>query len=86
MIALVGEIFPNTAFLARQPRTLAARKRLLDVDWLSLPPAEGFQALSALPADAKQRLFAWCIAGTLNPQLAVEDRADPVVECAFRSE
>ena len=24
MIALVGEIFPNTAFLARQPRTLAA--------------------------------------------------------------
>jgi hypothetical protein len=24
MIALVGEVFPNTAFLARQPRTLAA--------------------------------------------------------------
>src|SRR5712671_5683519 len=74
MIALVGEIFPNTAFLARQPRTLAARKRLLDVDWLSLPPAEGFQALSALPADAKQRLFAWCIAGTQRPHRPTRHR------------
>jgi ParB family chromosome partitioning protein len=63
-------------------RLLEAQRNALDLDWLSLPPAEGFKALSALPPDAKQRLFAWCVASCLNAQLAVEDRADPVVECA----
>jgi ParB family transcriptional regulator, chromosome partitioning protein len=61
---------------------LEAHRNALDVEWVSLPPAEGFAALSALPPEAKQRLFAWCIAATLNPQLAIEHRADPVVECA----
>jgi ParB family chromosome partitioning protein len=56
----------------------------LDLDWLNLPPAEGFAALSALPPDAKQKLFAWCIASCLKPQLAIEDRADPVIEAAGR--
>jgi ParB family transcriptional regulator, chromosome partitioning protein len=63
-------------------RQLEAHRNALDLDWLSLPPAEGFEALCALPPDAKQRLFAWCVASCLNAQLAVEDRADPVVECA----
>ena len=63
-------------------RLLEAQRNALDLDWLSLPPAEGFKALSALPPDAKQRLFAWCVASCLNAQLAVEDRADPVLECA----
>jgi ParB family chromosome partitioning protein len=63
-------------------RLLEARRQALDLDWLKLPPAEGFQALSALPAAAKRRLFAWCIASCLKPQLAIEDRADPVVEFA----
>ena len=54
----------------------------LDLDWLKLPPAEGFAALVALPSSAKQKLFAWCIASCLKPQLAVEDRADPVLEAA----
>ena len=63
-------------------RRLEAQRNALDLDWLSLPPAEGFKALSALPPEAKQRLFAWCVASCLNAQLAVEDRADPVVECA----
>ena len=31
---------------------------------------------------AKQQLFAWCVASCLKPQLAVEDRADPVLEAA----
>ena len=61
---------------------LEAHRSGIDLDWLSLPPAQGFQALSALPPTAKQRLFAWCVASCLNAQLAVEDRADPVVECA----
>ena len=33
-------------------------------------------------AEAKHRLFAWCIASCLKPQLAIEDRADPVLESA----
>jgi hypothetical protein len=38
-------------------RLLEARRKALDLDWLKLPPAEGFAALSALPTEAKQRLF-----------------------------
>src|SRR3546814_3505423 len=48
--------------------------------WLSLPPAEGFAQLCALPPEAKQTLFAWCVAQTLQTQLAFEDKADPVIE------
>ena len=40
--------------------------------------------LAALPPQEKQRLFAWCIAATLEPQLAIERRADPVIEAAGR--
>ena len=52
----------------------------LDLDWMKLPAAEGFTALSALSIESKRRLFAWCIASCLKPQLAIEDRADPVIE------
>ena len=65
-------------------RLLEAREKALDLDWLSLPPTEGFEALAALPAEAKQNLFAWCIAAVLNPQLAVEDHADPAIENAIQ--
>lgn len=61
---------------------LEAQKKALDTDWLSLPQREQFPALSALPPEAKQRLFAWCIAATLEPQLAIEDKADPAIEAA----
>jgi ParB family chromosome partitioning protein len=65
-------------------RLLTAREAALDTAWLDLPPEQGFAALSALPMEAKQRLFAWCIALTLKPQLAIEDGADPVIEAAGR--
>ncbi|HKM74423.1 MAG TPA: ParB N-terminal domain-containing protein [Stellaceae bacterium] len=65
-------------------RLLEAHGCALDLDWLKQPPAEGFAALAALPIEAKQRLFAWCIASCLKPQVAIEDRADPVIECAGR--
>jgi ParB family chromosome partitioning protein len=45
---------------------------------------QGFAALAGLRFEAKQRLFAWCIASCLKPQLAIEDRADPVIESAGR--
>jgi ParB family transcriptional regulator, chromosome partitioning protein len=63
-------------------RLLDAGRKTLDLQWLSLPPAEGFAALAALPMETKQRLFAWCIASCLKPQLSVEDRADLVLEAA----
>lgn len=63
-------------------RLLAAREAALDTAWLDLPPVQGFAALSALPSEAKQRLFTWCVALMLKPQLAVEDGADPVIEAA----
>jgi ParB family chromosome partitioning protein len=65
-------------------RLIEAHGCALELDWLKLPAAEAFAALAALPADAKQRLFAWCVASCLKPQLAIEDRADPVIECAGR--
>ena len=63
-------------------RLIEAQGAALALDWLQLPPAAGFAALSALPVEAKHRLFAWCVASCLKPQLAVEDRADPVIENA----
>lgn len=63
-------------------RLLEAQRSALDLDWLQLPPSKAFAALAALPMDAKQRLFAWCVASCLKPQLAIEDRADPAIECA----
>jgi ParB family chromosome partitioning protein len=65
-------------------RLLEAERQRLDIAWLCLPPAEGFAALAALPAEAKQRLFAWCVAAMLKGQLTVEDRPDPVLEDASR--
>jgi ParB family transcriptional regulator, chromosome partitioning protein len=65
-------------------RWLATERQVLELDWLKLPPAEGFAVLAALAREEKQRLFAWCIAATLKPQLAIEGRADPVIEAAGR--
>jgi ParB family transcriptional regulator, chromosome partitioning protein len=65
-------------------RLIETQGAALDLDWLKLPPAQGFAALAALPAEAKQRLFAWCIASTLKPQLAFEHHVDPVLEAAGR--
>ena len=46
-------------------RLLEALKKALDLHRLPLPPAEGFEAPSAaLPPEAKQNLFAWCVAAT----------------------
>ena len=63
-------------------RLIEAQGNALDLDWLKLPPADGFAALAVLPSEAKQRLFARCIALCLKPQLAIEDGADPVIEAA----
>jgi ParB family chromosome partitioning protein len=63
-------------------RLLDAGRKTLDLQWMSLQAAEGFAALAALSVEAKQRLFAWCIASCLKPQLSIEDRADPVLEAA----
>lgn len=59
---------------------LATRRERLDLAWLSLPPSEGFAQLCVLSPEAKQALFAWCVAQTLHAQLAFEDKANPVIE------
>jgi ParB family transcriptional regulator, chromosome partitioning protein len=63
-------------------RWLDTQKHVLELDWLKSEPEQGFAALAALPPEEKQRLFAWCIASTLKPQLAIEDHADPALEAA----
>ena len=65
-------------------RLIEANEKALELDWLSLPGTQGFEALAALPAEAKHNLFAWCIAAVLNAQLAVEDHANPAIESAIR--
>ena len=59
---------------------LASRREGLDLAWLSLPPSEDFAQLCALSPEAKQALFAWCVAQTFQAQLAFEDKANPVTE------
>ena len=63
-------------------RLIEAQRAALDLDWLKLPPTAAYATLVALPPRTKQKLFAWCIASCLKPQLAIEDRADPVLEAA----
>src|SRR5262249_4187766 len=64
---------------------LATQKDVLAFDWFNLDePDHSFAALAALPLEEKQRLFAWCVAATLKPQLAIEGRANPVIEAAGR--
>ena len=63
-------------------KLLEAQRKALAIDWLELEPAQAFAAMSALPSDVKQRLFAWCISATLKPQLSIETLADPVIESA----
>ena len=65
-------------------RLLEGQRKRLALDWFELPDAQAFAALAALPPEDKQHLFAWCIALCLKPQLAIEDRADPVLEAAGR--
>ena len=65
-------------------RLLEAHRNALDLDWLARQPAEGIEALAALPTESKQRLFAWCVAACLKPQLAIENQANPVLESAGR--
>jgi ParB family chromosome partitioning protein len=41
----------------------------IDTSWLELAPVPGFKALSALPMEDKQRLFAYCTALTMQGRL-----------------
>ena len=53
---------------------LAAHEEALTLDWLKLDPAEGFAALSALPDEDKQAIFAFCVSRMLV------DHSTPVIE------
>ena len=60
---------------------MLADRSSLSFDWLEIEDrAESFAALRALPPGAKKRLFAACVARTLNGQLAFEANARPELE------
>ena len=60
---------------------MLADRSSLSFDWLEIEDrAESFAALTALPPGAKKRLFAACVARTLNGQLAFEANARPETE------
>ena len=60
---------------------MLADRSSLRFNWLEIGDrAESFAALRALPVNHKQRLFAACVARTLNGQLAFEASARPETE------
>lgn len=61
-------------------RMLDALERDLATDWMDIDAPEDFRAMSALPLEDKQGLFAWATAYALKPQLATDNRPNPVIE------
>ena len=60
---------------------MLADRSSLSFDWLEIEDRqESFAALRALPESDKQRLFAACVARTVNGQLAFEADAQPELE------
>ena len=56
------------------------RRATLVTSWMSLEPAEAFEAMSALSGEEKQALFAWSVAQCLEPAFDAEERPDSVIE------
>lgn len=65
-------------------RLMESLKGDLDLSWLDEPDDQAFATLSSFPPDAKQALFAFCVAQMLEGQLGFFDRANPVVEAIGR--
>ena len=60
---------------------LELNRSVLPLDWLEMDDdGEAFQALRELPEEAKQSLFAACVARTVKGQLAFEPSARPELE------
>ena len=83
------EVTPRSSMndLAGTPPTgwlTANRPTALELEWLNLRRPKALPRSLHCHSNEKQRLFAWCIAASLKPQLAIEDRADPVLEGAGR--
>ena len=63
---------------------MLADRSSLPFDWLEIEDRqESFAALRALPPDDKKRLFAACVARTVNGQLAFEADARPELEATL---
>lgn len=61
-------------------KMLTAVKETLQTDWLKLESPQDFQALSKLPQEDKQALFAWATAYGIRPQLSSDNSPNPVIE------
>lgn len=61
-------------------KMLEALENDLRVEWMELEQPEDFRAMSALPAEDKQALFAWATGLALKAQLASDNRPSAVIE------
>lgn len=61
-------------------RMLAAIKDLLNLEWMSLDAPRDFKAMSELPLEEKQALFAYVIAKGVKAQLSNDNSASPIIE------
>lgn len=61
-------------------KMLDALKTDLALEWMELETPQDFRAMSALPAEDKQALFAWATAFALKPQLATDNGPSAIIE------
>ena len=61
-------------------KMLEALQNDLALDWMELEQPEDFRAMSALPAEDKQALFAWATGLALKAQLASDNRPTAIIE------
>ncbi len=61
-------------------KMLEALKNDLVLDWMKLDAPEDFRALSALPTEDKQALFAWATAQALKAQMASDNHPSKAIE------
>lgn len=61
-------------------KMLDALKNDLNLEWMELEKPDDFRALSALPTEDKQALFAWATGFALKAQMATDNRPSAIIE------
>lgn len=61
-------------------KMLEALKNDLNLEWMELDQPEDFRALSALPSEDKQALFAWATGLALKAQMATDNQPSTIIE------
>lgn len=61
-------------------KMLKALKNDLNLEWMELEKPEDFRALSALPTEDKQALFAWAAGLALKAQMSTDNQPSEIIE------